>query len=905
MEIKELNGVLYYSGVGLPDNNVRPEVESVFFYINEETQKKYVWTINRISGVGNWVELGDTLKFIIFDELPEPSEEYVTTIALIQNPVSQESDDEYVEYACVYNNELRVWKWEKLNSNIRFWSDYYYDVDGNPILSKQEKSLTIGDANESGVNVNIVGDTLTFNGSIVGIIDDNNASTSSTYSSTKIESIIDGINQKITDDEEVVSAALNDLKIDIDRIESECEGSIKSITVNGTRVEADSNHNVELTAGTLTLTDADNNTLGSFTANSTSSIQIPEATSSEYGFVKVDNTLDSTSTNPVENRVITSAISSLVGIRCEVVSELPITGENGVIYLVPNDGSETNIYDEYLWIDSTSKFELIGTTEIDLSNYVTNDDLNDRLSYYLNDSDGYVISSSINELYDKKQDKLTAGNNITISNDGIISADVPTIGTLNTTNTTALTPKSGESLSGTIDLHKISKTGSYNDLSNKPTIPTVGDGSLHIKVDQSGSKTDVIGFNANQDNSDDITFVAGSNITLTPDAANKTITIAATSGIDITVPTNDATYPILLGNTNVAESDVTSIKKSVGLVVNPNKRSVEEGSGTTASGYASHAEGDVCVGTITATGNGSHAEGYVWEGTIAANGYGSHAEGYVIGNGKIEASSYGSHAEGRVCAGTITATGDGSHAEGYVCVGTIAASSYGSHAEGYVIGNGTIEASIYGSHAEGYANGGTIKASGIGSHAEGGHTTASGNYSHAEGYGTIALGDYSHASGCYTKAKISSQTVVGRYNADTTDALFVVGNGDNENSTSNAFYVKSDGSVYANGAYYAASDKRKKDIICDIDLEKAYSLLDTCQTVIYTWKDDESKKQQIGVLAQEIQQFFPEVVNEDENGMLSVDYSRLTVILMSVIKNNVKEMKSLEERIRLLEEKNK
>ena len=45
MEIKELNGVLYYSGVGLPDNNVRPEVESVFFYINEETQQKYVLLI--------------------------------------------------------------------------------------------------------------------------------------------------------------------------------------------------------------------------------------------------------------------------------------------------------------------------------------------------------------------------------------------------------------------------------------------------------------------------------------------------------------------------------------------------------------------------------------------------------------------------------------------------------------------------------------------------------------------------------------------------------------------------------------------------------------------------------------------------------------------------------------------
>ena len=45
-------------------------------------------------------------------------------------------------------------------------------------------------------------------------------------------------------------------------------------------------------------------------------------------------------------------------------------------------------------------------------------------------------------------------------------------GTLNTTNTTAQTTSASESLSGTVNLHKISKTGSYDDLLNKPTMPT-------------------------------------------------------------------------------------------------------------------------------------------------------------------------------------------------------------------------------------------------------------------------------------------------------------------------------------------------------------------------------------------------------------------------------------------------
>ena len=46
-------------------------------------------------------------------------------------------------------------------------------------------------------------------------------------------------------------------------------------------------------------------------------------------------------------------------------------------------------------------------------------------------------------------------------------------GTLNTDNTGAQSVSSSEALSGTVKLHKISKTGSYADLNNKPTIPSI------------------------------------------------------------------------------------------------------------------------------------------------------------------------------------------------------------------------------------------------------------------------------------------------------------------------------------------------------------------------------------------------------------------------------------------------
>lgn len=79
---------------------------------------------------------------------------------------------------------------------------------------------------------------------------------------------------------------------------------------------------------------------------------------------------------------------------------------------------------------------------------------------------------------------------------GTVLTSHQNIRTLNTNNNTAQEVSAGESISGsgTINLHKVAKTGNYNDLSNRPTIPTVNNGTLTIK--QNG--TDVQTFSANQ-----------------------------------------------------------------------------------------------------------------------------------------------------------------------------------------------------------------------------------------------------------------------------------------------------------------------------------------------------------------------------------------------------------------------
>lgn len=67
---------------------------------------------------------------------------------------------------------------------------------------------------------------------------------------------------------------------------------------------------------------------------------------------------------------VDTAIGSVTQISYEVVDALPSTGVVGKIYLVAHSHGASDIYDEYIWVNSTSKFEKIGNTDIDLSNYV-------------------------------------------------------------------------------------------------------------------------------------------------------------------------------------------------------------------------------------------------------------------------------------------------------------------------------------------------------------------------------------------------------------------------------------------------------------------------------------------------------------------------------------------------------
>jgi len=70
---------------------------------------------------------------------------------------------------------------------------------------------------------------------------------------------------------------------------------------------------------------------------------------------------------------IASAIGGITELEYLVVSTLPASGTKGVIYLVPHQHGTRDIYDEYIWVNNA--FEKIGSTDVDLSQYLLKTDI--------------------------------------------------------------------------------------------------------------------------------------------------------------------------------------------------------------------------------------------------------------------------------------------------------------------------------------------------------------------------------------------------------------------------------------------------------------------------------------------------------------------------------------------------
>ena len=103
------------------------------------------------------------------------------------------------------------------------------------------------------------------------------------------------------------------------------------------------------------------------------------------------------------------------------------------------------------------------------------------------------------------------------------------------------------------------------------------------------------------------------------------------------------------------------------------------------------------------------------------------------------------------------------------------------------------------------------------------------------------------------------------------------------------------------GGVFSSSDERLKENITL--LQSTLEKLDELGGYNYNYKADDEKKKQIGVIAQELEVVFPELVDTDDRGFKLVNYQGLIPVLIQAIKEQQLEINELTEKVTSQESK--
>ena len=131
------------------------------------------------------------------------------------------------------------------------------------------------------------------------------------------------------------------------------------------------------------------------------------------------------------------------------------------------------------------------------------------------------------------------------------------------------------------------------------------------------------------------------------------------------------------------------------------------------------------------------------------------------------------------------------------------------------------------------------------------------------------------------------------------NTTYTAGSNINLNGTEFSLYndisvatVTASGGIKAND-FYARSDKRLKENIKDFNYDR--SILDL---PIKTFDFKDGAKNQIGCIAQDLQQIYPELVTEDNNGYLAIQENKLVYLLLEEVKQLKQEIAELKKKDR-------
>jgi hypothetical protein len=114
-------------------------------------------------------------------------------------------------------------------------------------------------------------------------------------------------------------------------------------------------------------------------------------------------------------------------------------------------------------------------------------------------------------------------------------------------------------------------------------------------------------------------------------------------------------------------------------------------------------------------------------------------------------------------------------------------------------------------------------------------------------------------------------------------------------ATEECFKVYQNGNVVATGDVTAYSDARLKTNVQTID--NALNKILSMRGVTYNRIDTQQDKTKIGLIAQEVKNVIPEVVDMDNEGMYSVSYGNIVAVLIEAVKNQQEQINDLKKQL--------
>ena len=314
--------------------------------------------------------------------------------------------------------------------------------------------------------------------------------------------------------------------------------------------------------------------------------------------------------------------------------------------------------------------------------------------------------------------------------------------------------------------------------------------------------------------------------------------------------------------------------------------------GQTAFGYGTQATGNVAFAVgegTTASGANSTAMG---ENTVASGTY-STAIGF-----ETDASDYGSLVIGQYNSSGSSVTSSATAFNTANTAFVIGNGTSGSTSDAFKVlfsGNTTVagDITVTGNDVT-FGNGETISNSSDGTVAITATTTTT-SAALTVGTDLTVTGNDLVFGNSETISNATDGTIAITATTTTVSGDLTVTGNDIKSSSATAITLSADDVTIADdltvtGDVNVSSDARLKSNI--ISLGSTLSKLLLIDGKTYTMKKDGDKK--IGVLAQDIQKVFPELVSEDDNQMLAVNYQGLVPVLINAIKEQEDKITRLE-----------